>query len=313
MKKYINSQSAFLQRSCLALALLLSISYGRTYAQDSTAVVPAKDTTETPVGKKSKPVKETFGSVWLMDNQTVMVPIKGTLEMDIQHRFGTVENGKKDVFGLFAPSNIRIGMTYSPVNKLYVGAGLTKERMQADFNAKYALLQQTIDNKMPVSVSYFGNMVVDARDKSFFRYAVHRFSYFNQLLIARKITERLSLQVAPSFSWFNNIEGYVDSKGNIQNKMENGHFAISTLGRFKVSEQSAITLGYDQPLTQHPANNPHPNISFGFETTTSAHAFQVFMGNYYGIVPQSNNVFNQNDYRNGQFVIGFNISRLWNF
>ncbi len=313
MKKYINSQSAFLQRSCLALALLLSINSGSIFAQDSTVAVPAKDTTDTPVGKKSKPVKETFGSVWLMDNQTVMVPIKGTLEMDIQHRFGTVENGKKDVFGLFAPSNIRIGMTYSPANKLYVGAGLTKERMQADFNAKYALLQQTIDNKMPVSVSYFGNMVVDARDKSFFRYAVHRFSYFNQLLIARKISERLSLQVAPSFSWFNNIEGYVDSKGNIQNKMENGHFAISTLGRFKVSEQSAITLGYDQPLTQHPANNPHPNISFGFETTTSAHAFQVFMGNYYGIVPQSNNVFNQNDYRNGQFVIGFNISRLWNF
>lgn len=313
MKKYINSQSAFLKRSCLTLALLLSISYSRTFAQDTTTVILIQDTTETPVEKKSKPVKETFGSVWLMDNQTVMVPIKGTLEMDIQHRFGTVENGKKDVFGLFAPSNIRLGMTYSPVSKLYLGAGLTKERMQADVSGKYALLQQTMDSKVPVSVSYFGNIVIDARDKSFFRYAVHRFSYFNQLLVARKITERLSLQVAPSFSWFNNIEGYVDSQGNIQNKMKNGHFAISTLGRFKVSDQSAITLGYDQPFTQHPANNPSPNISFGFETTTSAHAFQVFMGNYYGIVPQSNNVFNQNDYRDGQFVIGFNISRLWNF
>lgn len=313
MKKYINSQSPFLKRSCLALALMLGINCGSISAQDTTKVVLAADSTERPVDGKSKPVKNTFGSVWVMDNQTVMVPIKGTLEMDIQHRFGTVENGKKDVFGLFAPSNIRLGMTYSPVNKLYVGAGLTKERMQADINAKYAIIQQTMDNKTPVSISYFVNMVVDARDKSFFRYAVHRLSYFNQLLIARKITERLSLQVAPSFSWFNNIEGYVDSEGNIQNKMQNGHLAISAMGRFKVTDQSAITLGYDQPLTQHPANNPHPNISFGFETTTSSHAFQVFMGNYYGIVPQSNNVFNQNDYRNGQFVIGFNISRLWNF
>jgi hypothetical protein len=60
-------------------------------------------------------------------------------------------------------------------------------------------------------------------------------------------------------------------------------------------------------------NNPHPNICFGFETTTSSHAFQVFAGNYYGIVPQSNNVFNKNDFRDGQFVIGFNITRLWNF
>jgi hypothetical protein len=45
-----------------------------------------------------------------MDYQTVIVPIKGTMEMDIQHRFGTVDNGKKDAWGIFAPSNIRIGL-----------------------------------------------------------------------------------------------------------------------------------------------------------------------------------------------------------
>ncbi len=307
MKKYsYNNKSRFIQRCCFALALLLCINTGSLFAQDSTA-------TEAPVVKKSKLVKNTFGSVLVMDNQSVMVPIKGTLEMDIQHRFGTIDNGKKDVWGLFAPSNIRLGLSYAPVNKLFLGAGLTKERMQADFNAKYALLQQTTDNKVPVSMSVFGNMVIDAREKSNFRAAVHRFSYFSQLIIARKITEKFSAQVAPSFSWFNNVEAYVDKNGAIQQKMENGHLAISFLGRYKITEKSAITIGYDQPLTQHLTNNPEPNISFGFETTTSAHAFQVFMGNYYGIVPQSNNVFNQNDFRTGQFVIGFNITRLWSF
>ncbi len=293
MKKYKN------------ILLLLSVSFltGGLLAQDSTGA---------PVVKKAKPVKNTFGSVWLMDNQTVMVPIKGTLEMDIQHRFGTVDNGKKDIWGIFAPSNIRLGLNYSPISKLFVGAGLTKERTQIDLNAKYALFQQT-PGKIPVSVSYFGNMVIDARDKSNFRESVHRFSYFNQLIIARKITERFSAQVAPNFSWFNNVEAYVDSKGNIQKKMKNGHLAISVLGRFKVTEKSAIIAGYDQPLTQHTTNNPHPNISFGFETTTSSHAFQVFFGNYYGIVPQSNNVYNKNDFRDGQFLLGFNITRLWNF
>lgn len=294
MKKYKN----------ILLLLSVCLLAGGLFAQDSTAV---------PQVKKAKPVKNTFGSVWLMDNQTVMVPIKGTLEMDIQHRFGTVDNGKKDIWGIFAPSNIRLGLNYSPVNKLFLGAGLTKEKTQVDLNAKYALLQQTTDNKVPVSVTYFGNMVIDAREKSNFRYGVHRFSYFNQLIIARKITDRFSAQVAPSFSWFNNVEAYVDKDGLIQKKMENGHLAISVLGRFKVTEKSAIVAGYDQPLTQHTVNNPHPNICFGFETTTSSHAFQVFFGNYYGIVPQSNNVFNKNDFRDGQFLIGFNITRLWNF
>lgn len=276
------------------------------------ASVFAQDTATAPFAKKAKPVKNTFGSVWLMDNQTVMVPIKGTLEFDIQHRFGVVNNGAKDLWGFFAPSNIRLGLGYAPINKLFVGAGITKERMQVDLNTKYALWQQT-PNAIPVSVTYFGNVVIDARNKSNFRESVHRLSFFNQLIVARKITEKFSAQVAPSISWFNNVEGYVNSKGEILKKMKNEHFAVSVLGRYKVTEKSAVIVGYDQPLTQHPANNPHPNICFGFETTTSSHAFQVFAGNYYGIVPQSNNMFNQNDYTEGQFVIGFNITRLWNF
>jgi hypothetical protein len=273
----------------------------------------AQETPEATVPVKAKPVKNTFGSVWLIDNQTVMVPIKGTLEFDIQHRFGTIDNGSKDLFGLFAPSNIRLGINYAPVKNLFVGIGITKERSQLDLNAKYALLQQTTDNKMPVSLSYFGNVVADTRNKSNFRYTVHRFSYFNQLILARKITKNFSAQVAPSFSWFNNVEAYIDDKGNIQKKMENGHFAISILGRYKITEKTSIIAGYDQPLTQHTTNNPHPNICFGIETVTSSHAFQVFFGNYYGIVPQSNNVFNKNDFRDGQYVIGFNMTRLWNF
>lgn len=272
----------------------------------------AQDATETKKPTKTKPVKNTFESVWLMDNQTVMVPIKGTLEFDIQHRFGTIDNGKEDIWGIFAPSNIRLGINYSPINKLFLGAGLTKERTQIDLNAKYSLLQQ-IPGKMPVSLTYFGNMVIDARDKSNFRYSVDRLSYFNQLIIARKITKKFSAQVAPNFSWYNNVEAYVNSKGEIEKKMNNYHFAVSVTGRYKVTDKMAVLAGYDQPLTQHLTNNPQPNISFGLEITTSSHAFQVFAGNYYSIVPQSNNVFSQNNYRDGQFLIGFNITRLWNF
>jgi hypothetical protein len=241
-----------------------------------------------------------------------MVPIKGTLEFDIQHRFGTVNNGAKDLYGIFAPSNIRLGLSYAPINNLVIGAGITKERMQVDLNAKYGLLRQT-PGKMPISLTFFGNAVIDARDKDNFRNGVDRFSYFAQLIIARKITQKFSAQVAPSFSWFNNVEAYVDSKGIIQNKMHNYHFALSMLGRYMITQKSAVTIGYDQPLTQHLTNNPHPNICFGFETTTSSHAFQVFAGNYAGIVPQSNNMYNQNDYKKSEYVIGFNITRLWNF
>jgi len=308
MKKNTNQVSVFAIGRCVLLAML-TMAASWVFAQDSTAVAEGPQ----PEMKVVRLAKRTFESVYLLDNQTVMVPKKGSLEMVIQHRFGTVNKGTKDMFGLFAPSNIRLGVNFVAINKLNVGVGLTKERMQVDLNAKYAILLQTESNRIPVSVSLFGNVVIDARNKSNFRYNVHRLSYYGQLMVARKVTEHFSAQVASSFSWFNNVEGYVDSKGNIQRKMKNGHLAFSVLGRYKFSDKSALVVNYDQPLTQHPTNNPHPNISFGLETTTDSHAFQVFVGNYYGIVPQSNNMFNQNDYTKGQFLIGFNITRLWAF
>lgn len=298
----------------ICLILLLSIS---TMAQDSTAV-PAK-----------KPVKGTFESNWVLDNQSVMVPIKGTLEMDMQHRFGTVRNGFKDFYGIYAPSNIRIGFSYVPMEKLQFGFGFTKERLQLDLNAKYAILKQT-KGGIPVSITYFVNMVNESTpDKTNQIYVTNgdRISYFHQLIIASKITDRISLQVAPSISHYNNVEGVLDADGIVQRNMKNDHVAIAFMGRYKVSDKMNVLINYDQPLTQHPGlkknTNPNPNLSVGVEFVTSAHAFQLIFGNYQGITPQSNNYFNHNapfkyttadgtEMKGGMFLIGFNITRLWN-
>jgi hypothetical protein len=276
-------------------------------AQDST-------TEATPVVSKKKPIKNTFESIWLLDNQTVMVPIKGTFEMDIQHRFGTVNNGYKDLFGIYSPSNIRIGFEYVPKEKLMLGLGFTKERLQWDLDVKYAIFKQSkTKGGWPVSITYFSNLVVDTRGKENFVKGTDRISFFNQLIIARKISDKFSIQVAPNLSHFNNVEGYLDSAGKIRKKMLNDHFAVSTMARYKVTPKMSLLVNYDQPITQHPMNNPHPNISFGIEMTTSSHAFQVFFGNYHSIIPQSNNYYNQNDYTKGQFLMGFNITHVWNF
>ena len=93
--------------------------------------------------------------------------------------------------------------------------------------------------------------------------------------------------------------------------MKNDHLSFSLLGRYKISDAFAFIANYDQPITKHTTNNPDPNISLGIELATPLHAFQVFVGNYRGIVPQYSNVFNHNDYNNiGSFLIGFNITRL---
>jgi hypothetical protein len=284
--------------------ILLGTGWNSLQAQDSAAAAPVV---------KSKPVKNTFEGNWVVDNQTVMVSLKGTLEMDIQHRFGVVSNGYSDLFGLYAPSNIRIGISYVPINKLQVGLGFCKDRLQWDLNGKYALVKQAKSGGWPVSVTYFQNIVFDTRDKKYFAASTDRISYFSQLMVARKVTEKFSVQASASFSHFNNVDGYLDKNGVVQKKMKNDNIAVSVLGRYKITQKTALIANYDQPLTQHPMGNPHPNLCFGFEFATSAHQFQVFAGNSQLILPQNNTMFNQNDYTVRQFCIGFNITRLWNF
>jgi hypothetical protein len=319
------------QRFALSVCTIscLVVMQVKVKAQDSTAIAE-----EIAAPLKVKPVKNTFQSVWIIDNQTVMVPVKGTFEMDIMHRFGKVEKGYEDLGGFFAPSNIRLGVNYAPVKRLFVGIGLTKEHMLWDASAKYSIFTQT-KGKYPVSLTYYSNMAYETRkddDGSIYKYPEQRMFFFNQLIIARKITNKLSVQVSPSISHQNSVNGYYtknDSSGTeIFNEMKHEHFAIAFAARYKLTAVTSLMINYDQPFTKHNTNNPNPNLSFGLEFNTSSHSFQLFMGNYFSLSPQRNNLFNNSDPFNhdakldpasvnfhflDNFRIGFNITRLWNY
>ena len=270
------------------------------------------DNNEEVVKKEPKPVKNTFEGIWIIDNQTVMVPIKGTFEMDIMHRFGTVKNGYEDFWGFFAPSNIRLGFNYVPVKKLLVGLSITKANMTWEGYIKYAIFQQT-PGKCPVSLTYYGDMAIDSREADNFVNFSDRLMYFNQLIIARKMNGWLSLQVVPTHTHVNVVDGYFTEPGKYEGVTKHEHFSISTAGRIKIKESMGVIFNYDQPITKHPSNNPAPNLALGLEFTTSAHAFQFFVGNFGYITPSRNNYYNQNDYTKGEFLIGFNITRVWNY
>jgi len=302
----IRSGNFFRLMSLSAFALLLTSS--ALFAQEEAA---ERDT---------RPIRNTFESIWLIDNQTVMVPIKGTFQMDINHRFGTIKNGYDDFYGLYASSNIRIGFDYVPIDRLMIGFGFTKLNKYWDFNARYALFRQGRQGGWPVSVTYYVNMALDTRSQNAFPEdtyeGIDRLSYFHQLMIARKFSKAFSLQASLSLSHYNFQEQIPvdDSEPPVTEKMRNDHLAIAVLGRLKVSNTMSIIANWDQPLTNHPINNPEPNISFGIEVVSSSHAFQIFLGNYYSIIPQHNNMFNQNrPDMFSNYLIGFNMTRLWNF
>jgi Membrane bound beta barrel domain (DUF5777) len=326
MKRIIYKSKRQLRFSAYVTVAIFLVN-STVFAQDDSTV--AATTVAAPV--KHKPVKNTFRSVWIIDDQTVMVPIKGTFEADIQHRFGTVENGVKDLYGIYASANMRIGFSYVPVNNLNLGFGATRNggNMLLDGSAKYAILKQT-KGKYPVSVTYYGNIGYATKadpDHFLYTYQTQRLSFFNELMIARKVTDNLSVQVGASISHQNSVPGYYAQKDTITYAFKEEKFdlfAASVCARYKLTEVTSIIVNYDQPLTRFPTNNPHPNLAFGFEFNTSGHTFQVFAGNYSLLNPQQNSLYNTNNpfgftqtggtkVKGGQFLIGFNITRLWNF
>lgn len=274
------------------------------------------DTAAASVVKTNPYVKNTFDGNYIIDNQTVMVPIKGTLEFDIQHRFGIVNNGFTDLFGIFWGATMKLGFSYVPVTNLQIGFDATNENMQVVLNVKYAFLKQKKDGSMPLSITYFGNAAMDTRKKdstNLFTSVSDRLSFFSEVIFARKFSDAFSLQISPAISMFNSPAGYLNVYGNTVPKWNGAQFSFAASGRLKVSDGMFIIANYDQPLSHEFGSSPNPNLSLGIEMRTSGHDFQVFFGNYSSLVPQNNRLFNENDFTKGQFLIGFNISRLWNF
>ena len=252
----------------------------------------------------NRPVRSPYETVTLIDNQTVVTPFKGALQLEILHRFGKIET-IDNLYGIYASANTRIGLNYGITDKIMVGIGTTRDYKLQDIQWKYNILQQTRSGSMPLALTYYGNMVIDARPDETFEYSsseykgIHRLSYFNQLIVSRKFGDRLSAMIGPGMSWHNSV---TDSTYN------NMNFAISAGARAMVIGMNSIIVEYHQPLTVSDNDLIKPGLSVGVEIGTSTHAFRVFVTNYNQIIAQRNLVYNTNDFFKGDLLFGFNIS-----
>jgi hypothetical protein len=285
------------------LAVVYTLLISSVYSQDSNVVTLPTD----------GPKRLTFESGILFDQQTVQMQPSKTLEFVLQHRFSSISNGITDLFGIYGAANVSIGLNYNLTDYLMVGFSTVKTRKLQDFQYKVKLLSETKSGSMPISVVWFGNVVIDAREKTNFGMDYtfsSRLSYFNQLLIAKKFNEHFSLQIAPSFTHYNMVDTVSD----------HDKFGLAVTARYKFTPQISFVVGYDHPfyiysLSEHRdlPFKPEPNLTFGFEIATSTHAFHIYLGTANGIVPQENTMYNSNDYSEKHFIFGFNLTRLWNF
>jgi len=300
----------YMKRSILGFALILFC----------VGIVSAQD----PEGeaKEKKPLSRApFESGIFMDNMTVKTQPSNTLEFVLQHRFGTIQKDFEDLFGIWGATNIRIGVNYSMTDNLTVGFGTTKNSRYQDLSLRYTFFHQR-DGGFPLTIGYYGDIALNATNKTNFGQDytfINRLSYYHELMFARRFGRIFSMQVSCAFAHYNKVDS----------TKKNDALSFSAIARLKVSPQTSVVLSYEQPFylgydtpfilkygqkgMYYNSTTSKLNLNLGVEISTSTHVFHIFFGAAQGIVPQDIVIYNKNNFFNGEIIIGFNMTRLWNF
>lgn len=293
----------------IILLLLCSTSL---FAQDDLLDMLVKED-----AKKITYTQATFKGTRLINGQTVETLAKQHLNFWISHRFGSINSGFIDNFFGLDEAKIRLGIEYSITDKWLFGAGRSTIEKTYDFYSKYKILAQS--NKMPVTATLYGGLTTNTMPSGYttsigniMRYQnnLQRQSYFGQLLIARKINEKLSLQIMPTFLHNNKSESI---------HLENNLLSMGLSGRYKVTNRLSISAEYyknivDQERYEKTALSPYPyqdSFSVGFDIETGGHVFQLHLTNSKGMTEKHFIGQTTGSWGAGDIFYGFNIARTF--
>ncbi len=272
-------------------------------AQDNSLLNMLNDSMAT--AKKSIPVTGTFKGTKIINTQSIEAPAKNVLNFMIQHRFGTLNQGAYNLFGLDNAS-VRFGFDYGITSRLSVGVGRSSFEKTFDGYIKYKLIRQTEDNIIPVTLDVFGGIYYKSLkydDKPYLD-ARYRTTYATELLIARKFSRNLSLQLTQVWLHYNLVPTTAD-KNNV--------FAVGLGGRLKITRRLSLTADYMYlPTGQVNSFAVHNSFSAGVDIETGGHVFQLHFTNSQGMVDPAFIAQTTGTWGNGDIYFGFNVSRAFN-
>src|SRR5664279_711052 len=258
---------------------------------------------------KSGYVTGTFKALYVVNMKTIEAPAAGALNVEFQHRFGTINTGFYNLFGLdFA--TLRLSVDYGISDRLSVGIGRSSYLQTFDGYVKYKLLRQTDNsNRMPVSVVLLGTTDYVTHHYPVKLDNANKFSYTTQILIARKFSSQFSFELTPTFIHYN-----LASPGD-----QNNVFALCGGARMKISKRMALTAEYNYLFPNQlvsPLDPPDParsnSLSFGWDIETGGHVFQLVMTNSQSMVEPQYIGQTAGTWSKGYIYFGFNIARNFN-
>ncbi|MDW7692243.1 DUF5777 family beta-barrel protein [Flammeovirgaceae bacterium SG7u.111] len=252
-------------------------------------------------------VTSAYKSTHVINMQSTELKAPGSLEFRISHRFGPVNGGAYQLFGL-DQATIRLSFEYGFNDWISAGFGRSTYEKTYDFFSKFALLkQQTGKVNMPISLLYYIDMAINGlRNEDPTReYAFStRMSYVHQLIIGRKFSDRASLLFSPTLVHKNLVATTDD---------QNITYALGFAGRLKISNRVALTTEYIYrvPPSEEPPSytNFHDSFSVGVDIETGGHVFQIHLSNSLPMFDRAFITETNQRWEDGGVHLGFNITR----
>ncbi len=290
------------------LIFVFGITVSFSNAQDDLMNLLDKETKDSA---KTEYAYATFKGNRVINGQSVETVGKHVLSFIIAHRFGPFNSGPHKFYGIDI-AYIRLGFEYGITDRLEVGVGRSNTNEMYDGYWKYKLLRQSKGARfMPVSVVLFSST---AATSAVATYSPDKFSYrlyyTYQMIIARKFSENLSLQLSPTLIHRN----FVD---NTQNK--NDVFAIGFSGRYKLTKRFSLNVEYfyllpNQAVYRNGAQIVKYNnsLSVGVDIETGGHVFQIHCTNSSGMIDKSFIAETKGQWNKGIIMLGFNVTRPFN-
>lgn len=251
---------------------------------------------------KPETISATFKGSRLVNGQTVETRHKGELEFIFAHRFGRVNDGIYELFGL-DQAFVRVGLEYGLTDKFSAGFGRNSVDKTMDAYLRYKLLGQKHAGT-PVTVTVFTNAAVKIspkkEDATYDITLEDRLSYTTQLLIARKFTSALSLQLMPTLVHRNTVD---------QSKEKNSQVALGFGGRLKVSRSVSLNTEYYYRVGVPDATEYNNALGFGIDIETGGHVFQLVLTNTRGLTERAYLTETSGNFFEGDIHLGFNVTR----
>lgn len=250
---------------------------------------------------------QTFKGTRLVNGHSVETKARGNLEFIFAHRFGRVKGGIYELFGL-DDAQVRIGLDYGLTDNLSVSIGRNSFDKTMDGYLKYKLIRQSSGARnFPFTITGLAGIGRKPFQRNEFNpegfKEIDRYAYVGQLLIARKFTPDISLQIMPTFIHRNLI---------VQETEDNDQLAIGIGGRIRVTRSVALTSEYYYRLEPNGADPYYNVLGLGIDIETGGHVFQLVITNTRGLTERAFIAETTNDLADLDVYLGFNVTRTFN-